>query len=321
MVLPPDLMPFAENIYRRFPEEFMALGMPGLEQIFDLRVEGSRSRRISETPNEKTVEITIRRWQPPSVPPCHPSYNPYGASQALAPQMGGYGVQPGYGAQPPQMGGYGGGWPSFAPRATSMPAGFPLQAGVSSATMNGDPRSHGLAGYGMQPLQPPPQQSAPPATSAAEAEMTSHLARLEATLSSIMPQIQAAARAQAATEGGVTPLSGSRSPSSPLRIRRQMGGLSIAPPPKPGQVQVEEPAAAHVQASAVKQLPAADSRIQQQIPAAAQRLSSTDSSNQKDSRKGREPAKERPQIIPVRMVQNAEDPESPRSPGRYSAWR
>ena len=32
MVLPPELHIYAENILRRFPEEFMALGAPNLEE-------------------------------------------------------------------------------------------------------------------------------------------------------------------------------------------------------------------------------------------------------------------------------------------------
>lgn len=67
MVLPVELQPYAENLYRRFPEEFIALGMPGLEEVFDLRPRGTWSRRIAETPSEKTVEITIRRWTPGTV--------------------------------------------------------------------------------------------------------------------------------------------------------------------------------------------------------------------------------------------------------------
>jgi len=67
MVLPVELQPYAENLYHRFPEEFIALGMPGLEEVFDLRPRGTWSRRIAETPLEKTVEITIRRWTPGTV--------------------------------------------------------------------------------------------------------------------------------------------------------------------------------------------------------------------------------------------------------------
>jgi len=80
MGLPPELLVCAENFYRRFPEEFIALGAPGLEEIFDLRLDGTRSRRISETPAEKTVQITIRRWPAamaiqapmPPAPQCDP---------------------------------------------------------------------------------------------------------------------------------------------------------------------------------------------------------------------------------------------------------
>mmetsp|Transcript_66188 Transcript_66188/g.191814 ORF Transcript_66188/g.191814 Transcript_66188/m.191814 type:complete len:497 (-) Transcript_66188:45-1535(-) len=70
MALPAELLPYAENLYRRFPEEFIALGMPGLENVFDLRPCGTWTRSIRETPLEKTVEITIRRWSsPPSAMP------------------------------------------------------------------------------------------------------------------------------------------------------------------------------------------------------------------------------------------------------------
>lgn len=62
MSLPPHLLVYAENIYRRFPEEFTALGKPGLEDVFDLRPEGPRLCRITETPLQKSVEVTIWRW-------------------------------------------------------------------------------------------------------------------------------------------------------------------------------------------------------------------------------------------------------------------
>eukprot|EP00404_Azadinium_spinosum_P018290 CAMPEP_0180503258 /NCGR_PEP_ID=MMETSP1036_2-20121128/45927_1 /TAXON_ID=632150 /ORGANISM="Azadinium spinosum, Strain 3D9" /LENGTH=92 /DNA_ID=CAMNT_0022512255 /DNA_START=28 /DNA_END=302 /DNA_ORIENTATION=- len=67
MGLPAELLTYAENLYRRFPEEFVALGMPGLEEAFDLRPSGTWSRRIVDTPVEKTVEITMRRWEAPQM--------------------------------------------------------------------------------------------------------------------------------------------------------------------------------------------------------------------------------------------------------------
>lgn len=84
-----ELLVYAENFYRRFPEEFLALGAPGLEEIFDLRPHGTRSRRISETPAEKTVEITIRRWQAPSLMP-HSSLLGAHAMQQAAMQQASY---------------------------------------------------------------------------------------------------------------------------------------------------------------------------------------------------------------------------------------
>eukprot|EP00913_Durusdinium_trenchii_P024977 g23443.t1 len=70
MVLPPELNIYAENILRRFPEEFMALGAPNLEEnpaifrfdIYDLRPNGTWSRKMVESSAEKTIEITMRRW-------------------------------------------------------------------------------------------------------------------------------------------------------------------------------------------------------------------------------------------------------------------
>ncbi|OLP84476.1 hypothetical protein AK812_SmicGene34655 [Symbiodinium microadriaticum] len=70
MVLPPELQVYAENILRRFPEEFMVLGAPNLEEIYDLRPNGTWSRKMVESSAEKTIEITLRRWQSPA--PAYP---------------------------------------------------------------------------------------------------------------------------------------------------------------------------------------------------------------------------------------------------------
>eukprot|EP00450_Noctiluca_scintillans_P013938 CAMPEP_0194509736 /NCGR_PEP_ID=MMETSP0253-20130528/40775_1 /TAXON_ID=2966 /ORGANISM="Noctiluca scintillans" /LENGTH=283 /DNA_ID=CAMNT_0039352921 /DNA_START=35 /DNA_END=886 /DNA_ORIENTATION=+ len=99
MALPLEFLPYAENLYRRFPEEFLALGAPGLEEVFDLRASGTRSRRILETPTEKTVEITFRRWQSPIVGPA-PGLHP----QAWLPQAA-YPTHPGTAVSSPQYAG------------------------------------------------------------------------------------------------------------------------------------------------------------------------------------------------------------------------
>eukprot|EP00435_Cladocopium_sp_Y103_P058190 s221_g20.t1 len=79
MVLPPELHIYAENILRRFPEEFMALGAPNLEEIYDLRPNGTWSKKMVESSAEKTIEITMRRWSAgnPYAGPPMPSYSPY----------------------------------------------------------------------------------------------------------------------------------------------------------------------------------------------------------------------------------------------------
>mmetsp|Transcript_97019 Transcript_97019/g.250929 ORF Transcript_97019/g.250929 Transcript_97019/m.250929 type:complete len:515 (-) Transcript_97019:410-1954(-) len=87
MALPPELLLYAENFYRRFPEEFVALGAPGLEEVFDLRPTGTWSRRVLESPTEKTVEVTIRRWQPASLGGPGAPYGQAFASPQMLPQM------------------------------------------------------------------------------------------------------------------------------------------------------------------------------------------------------------------------------------------
>lgn len=315
MVLPHELLPFAENLYRRFPEEFMALGMPGLEQIYDLRTNGSRSRKMSESPTEKTVEITMRRWQPAQMPPLHPNYGCI--PEQVAPPQALPGQAPYYGGwQPPAN------------------AGFPFQAPVNS-----EPSWRG------QPHQP--QQSVTPAANpAAEAQMTSHLSRLESALSSLMPQIEAAVMSRAQpqvnfsaqaqsnhhyqqqyqskpipreVEPDVVQEEDHMSPASPLRNRRGAKDLRVAPPPRAGG-----PATVHVQtaseasaASAAKPPPAAV-EVSSKPESPANGGAKDERSNARAERD-----RERPQIqiSAVRMAPNAMDPESPRSPGRYSAWK
>jgi len=318
MVLAPELLAFAENFYRRFPEEFIALGAPGLEQMFDLRVDGTRSRRMSDTPTEKTVEITIRRWQPPS------QQGPYGAF----PQQGMYQAMPSPLAQtayarpwaspgscPPQVGG-------------PMPNDAAWLRGVSGAAPQPGYLGGAMpAGYGAG--SQPPQQSQPAAPSPIEAQMASQLARLESALSSMMPQVAAMIQNQhqesivptnhnkptpTVTFGGQqvtgtasntstarahSPKAESPSPNSPLRERRNVNNLHIQPPTR-----VEDPGAV-VPESFVK--PAVvDSTVEVMSQKAPAKVDSK---------------KEKPRINAVRMMPNAADPESPRSPGRYSVWK
>ena len=63
MTLPDGLLIYAENIFRRFPEEFIALGCPNLEKEFELK---NATRRMAETNGSKTVEICLHRIRPDS---------------------------------------------------------------------------------------------------------------------------------------------------------------------------------------------------------------------------------------------------------------
>mmetsp|Transcript_19046 Transcript_19046/g.44457 ORF Transcript_19046/g.44457 Transcript_19046/m.44457 type:complete len:379 (-) Transcript_19046:70-1206(-) len=61
MVLTAELQGYAENIWKRFPEEFIALGAPSLEDHFVLR--NGHSHRITDTNAQKVIEIVLRRRQ------------------------------------------------------------------------------------------------------------------------------------------------------------------------------------------------------------------------------------------------------------------
>ena len=63
MTLPDGLLIYAENIFRRFPEEFIALGSPNLENEFELK---NATRRLAQTSGSKTVEICLPRINPDS---------------------------------------------------------------------------------------------------------------------------------------------------------------------------------------------------------------------------------------------------------------
>jgi hypothetical protein len=58
MGLPEGLQVYAENIFRRFPEEFIALGCPRLEEDFSLQ---TSTRRITDMGSSKSLEIVLRK--------------------------------------------------------------------------------------------------------------------------------------------------------------------------------------------------------------------------------------------------------------------
>lgn len=67
MGLSPELQGYAENIWRRFPAEFISLGAPHLEEDFELHQSGSWRHRVVDTKSEKVIEIVLPRREKPSV--------------------------------------------------------------------------------------------------------------------------------------------------------------------------------------------------------------------------------------------------------------
>jgi len=61
MGLSPELQGYAENIWRRFPEVFISLGSPDVEDVFELHGEGGWSHRVIDTRSEKVIEIVLCR--------------------------------------------------------------------------------------------------------------------------------------------------------------------------------------------------------------------------------------------------------------------
>lgn len=62
MGLSPELIGYAENIWRRFPEVFISLGAPNIEDFFVIRDSGSGFyHRIVDTHTKKVIEIMLPR--------------------------------------------------------------------------------------------------------------------------------------------------------------------------------------------------------------------------------------------------------------------
>jgi len=298
MGLPTELLPYAENLYRRFPEEFIALGLPGLENVYDLRPSGTWSRRIVETPAEKTIEITIRRWQAPWSPAPWPQQaeGPGIYSQTAAPPRNAYpqqapAVEHDVGGRP-----QGSSW-------TNQGVGFQAD-NRNSMGMNSNARS---------------------APDVFGDQGTAQLARLEAALGAMKPQIEgllaAQARAYAGSDGG-----GATDSSK------------VADPVSPNESEATVPRRKNDRAAAAAGAGAGTSTDD----AAELRLRRNMQTLQIQTPKGKEPTKDevekvtkvpvadkpaevrtRPtvKVTTTRLDPSDQDPASPRSPGKYSAWR
>ncbi|CAK9089056.1 Uncharacterized protein SCF082_LOCUS42035 [Durusdinium trenchii] len=295
MVLPPELNIYAENILRRFPEEFMALGAPNLEDIYDLRPNGTWSRKMVESSAEKTIEITMRRWS------------------------GGNAFVPGY-----PMG------PMAIPQPLAPPQALrpPLSSSVAASACCEEAWSAAAAAARFQGAMPTASVNAVN-TQALDDQANQRLGRLEGALLALKPQIEAMvaiqsklttqvpnhanSNPQAAPRGAQTPgaeLKGDE--SQELRLRRNLDKLQINTAPG-------EKSRPQVQAAPVQQVPAP---APLQVPAQNHQAEAAQPADEKPKVKVARPTVEIPARveIPSRSM-NSTDPQSPRSPGRFSAWK
>jgi len=366
MGLPHELLLYAENFYRRFPEEFVALGMPGLEEIFDLRPHGTKSRRISETPIEKTVEITIRRWQAPSLLPAPSNHYSLPIVPAL---LGTTSLQ---GAHYSQSGpGPSHAWPSTGGPASQgacytqggcgLPPvwpspNWPQELSYAAAHGPGPLLPAAQASGSLPPAAWPPQRQPeePAAATEDDSYASAQLARLEAAVMMLKPQVEAAlasqaraaqapaqlptaAQALAPAEGTAsapvvaTPTAASaqpaarssdgtavseHSPESPLRERRRLQSLSIVRPDN------QVPKGAILQSAPVKEIAKSSSEPPKPSDTRPQGGDAGKAGGQPQLARSGTKEMSRPQALnAVRVASSMMDPESPRSPGKYSAWK
>lgn len=62
MSLPPEMMhTYAENIWHRFPEVFLSLGSPAVDECFEPSHSGRWHRRVVDSPEGKLVEVFLPR--------------------------------------------------------------------------------------------------------------------------------------------------------------------------------------------------------------------------------------------------------------------
>jgi len=380
MGLPLELLPYAENFYRRFPEEFVALGMPVLEEIFDLRLNGTWSRSIVESPLEKTVEITIRRWQMPatmmpksghqnqawgSLIGAH--YQPqtlgiYPPQQAVCSAMGVQHQQQTFGMYPPQQVPGVTGFPGCTPPAPYVNSRGPTQAwsqpsccGASSsacddqstarlvrlesalsalkpqieALLTSQAKVQAQASVPFQTVAAPAHAAVPqrPATSStseqASAQQTSAAQACAPQVNALPSSVPQASLPQTVVPQGHAQQAQSRAASSSvvqqvtssqaelhaeekeLRTRRNMLQLQIQTTPKEKLLEKK------IAPSGIAKLEEQDAAPQ---PVRPMKEEITEKSPKANSER------QRPRVNAVRVAPSADDPVSPRSPGRFTPW-
>lgn len=223
-----EMLLCAENIYRRFPEEFLALGKPGLEASFDLHTDGRQGHRVMDTAGERAIEVMMRRWP-----------SPMAESHGLQPQH--------YSLARPQLHSVGG--------ALSCCGG---SYGGACARRHVAPfvSWHGAGGFGpcsapgalpLPPAAPAAMHEAVASATAAAAEdlVTARLMRLEEALATLKPQVEmvlyqqvsfmaSAAAATAATSSAPATWASWAAPATSAAPTSLGGDVprDAAPPPK-----------------------------------------------------------------------------------------
>lgn len=315
MPLPHEMMEYAENIWKRFPEEFIALGMPGLEQTFDLRKDGTRKHRICENAAEKTIEITIRRWD------WLMSMNPFGPS-VLSDPSSALAFQSAQFSTPAWM---------SSPSSIAVPSQPSIPAMVAPTPPTGIPQQPLPPQVAPPLVAPPPVAPSPVAPVAADTATIQQIDRLEAALALLKPQVEAAL--QRADKSGAI------SPTSPLRTRRNMPQLNVAtsivrPDAQQGatsqdtEVKVSVPETQQDRQQPQQQV--SNLRKVQAAPTTASTVPMTSSPSFGSSlvviggpsaaADGKAKTSRGLKIQTARVAPSAADPESPRSPGKFSAW-
>jgi len=375
MGLPADLLPYAENLYRRFPEEFVALGMPGLEEVYDLRPSGTWSKRMYETPFEKTVEITIRRWNSPPLgggfiqqgyPPMQMQLNPLSAAMpgSMYYQQQAFALQQQQQQQQQQAAAVAAIWQQ---QQQQQQLHHPFQAYIPMPGAPMPPQASAAPqAYMPMPGAPmPPQFSAAP--QAEDLVATARLTRLESALSALKPQIEALLVAQMAA---VRQASEAQAKAAPPPVTTtpapSASGAAHSMGNRPTSLQIDTgvhaaAAAASLQAPAsgpsaltdglsnklkdrrlvgnlqIQTVPAVKAQETPVLlqPTAVKPNENGDSDERASSAdvvadtraerrgNGSEEGRKRPNvnINAIRVAPCAMDPASPRSPGRFSAWK
>jgi len=269
MSFPRELLQYAENLYRRFPEEFLALGAPGLEEIYDLRPNGTWTRCIQETHSEKIVEIKLHRWQRPDpmaggyqnvMPQAYPDPMA-GGYQNVMPQQAMWQQPPFHSAQAPAMGWHPG--PAMGHSHSSYAGAVPQTPHVEA-------------------------RSEPPVA------ITSCLSRLETALSVLAPQIQA------------------------LHAKAVQGPAYMAPAMQiPQQAPTSPGAGSSSDKTLAQTAPMGNDSDGKAVRESLALQTSAEAALQKKDKVRRLEVN----VNAVRVAPGLGDPQSPRSPGRYSAWK